>query len=49
MDWAVLLADVQTDIEAVIADVLPIALGVFVVLAGIGIVFAVLRKAGVKR
>lgn len=49
MDWGVLLADVNTDVQAVIADVLPVALPVFVTLAGIGIVFAVLRKAGVRR
>jgi hypothetical protein len=49
MDWAVLLAGVQADVEGVITDVLPIALGVFVVLAGITIAFGVLRKAGVRK
>jgi len=49
MDWGVLLAGVDGDIQAVITDVLPVALVVFVTLAGIGIVFSVLRKAGVRK
>lgn len=48
-DWGVLLAGVPTDISAVISDVLPLALTVFVILAGIGIVFRVFGKAGVRK
>jgi hypothetical protein len=49
MDWALLLAGVEADVVDVIGDVLPIALAVFVLLAGIGIVFRVFSKAGVRK
>lgn len=49
MAWDTLFAGVSTEASTVITDVLPIAVGVFALLAAIGIAVGVFRKLGVRR
>lgn len=49
MDWDVIFAPVEGAITGVITDVMPVAISLFVIMAGIGIAFWLFRKVGVRR
>lgn len=49
MEWDTLFGPVATGVQEVISDVLPIAIPVLVVLAGVTIGIAVFRKFGVRK
>lgn len=49
MDFGTLFLPVVAGIQAVIADILPVAIPVLVTLAGVSIALAVLGKFGVRR
>jgi len=49
MDLGTLLAPVGTGATAAVADVLPLAIPVLVLLSGVSIALGVFRKFGVKR
>lgn len=49
MNWTTILADVPTDLEAVLTTVVPIAMGVFVLLAGVSLVIRIFGKVGVRK
>lgn len=49
MDWATLFGGVTAGVSGVLEDVLPVAVGVFVLLAGVTIAIGIFRKVGVKR
>lgn len=49
MEWDVIFAPVQTQVEGVITDLLPLGIALFVLMAGIGIAFWLFRKVGVRR
>lgn len=48
-DWAVLFGGVPTGVTGVITAILPIAIPVLILLAGVTIALAVFRKFGVRR
>lgn len=49
MDWAAAFGGVSTSINALVEDLVPLIIPVFVTLAGIGIGFSLFRKVGVRR
>lgn len=49
MDWATLFGGVTSGMSGVVEDVLPVAIGVFVILAGVGLAFRIFGKVGVRR
>lgn len=49
MEWDTILAPVTTGVQAVITDVVPLAVPVLLALAGLTIALTVFRKFGVKR
>ena len=49
MDWTVTIGALVTTLTETISDVLTASWGIFAILAGISIVFMILRKVGVHR
>jgi len=48
MDWGTIFGGLQADLLEVAPIVVPIGIGVFAVLASVGLAFRFLRKAGVR-
>lgn len=49
MDWGTVFGPVEGAIQGVITSILPVAISLFVLMAGVGIAFWLFRKVGVRR
>lgn len=49
MDWATLFASIGPALIGVVTDVMPAVIGIFIVLAGVGIAFRLFGKVGARR
>lgn len=49
VDWSTLFGGVGSELIAAITGVMPAVVGIFVVLAGVGIAFRLFSKVGARR